>query len=106
VLRAVERLLTQVVEVSASLCSHVASASGAAAATTYRGAFTEAAAVGLIDDELAARFRSAAGMRNLLVHEYVRVDLALVAAAVPRAREDARSFVREVGAWLLRQQHT
>ncbi len=59
------------------------------------------ATVGLITAELAASMGAAAGMRNLLVYEYVRVDLALVAAAVPRARADVQQFVRQVSGWLV-----
>lgn len=102
--RAVERILTQVVEVSASVASHVAAAAVPLPASTYRGAFLDAAAAGLITDELARSLGSAVGMRNLLVHEYVRVDLALVAAAVPRACTDAQEFVRQVSRWLARRE--
>lgn len=98
--RAVERLLTQAVDVMASVTSHVASASLSLPATTYRGSFEDAAGVGLISADLAASLGDAVGMRNLLVHEYVRVELALVAAAVPRARLDVQEFVRQVSGWL------
>jgi uncharacterized protein YutE (UPF0331/DUF86 family) len=101
-LRAVERILTQVVEITASIASHVAAASLQLPATSYRGAFQDAATVGLIDPALAASLSAAAGMRNVLVHEYVRTDLTLVAAAVPRARADCDEFIRQVSGWLTR----
>lgn len=101
--RAVERILTQVVEVTASVASHVAAATVPAPASTYRGAFADAAAAGLITPELSSSLASAAGLRNLLVHEYVRVDLDLVAAAVPVARTDVQSFITQVSGWLLRR---
>ena len=44
----------------------------------------------------AARLAPSAGLRNVLVHEYAQVDLALVARGVELARQDYRSCVREV----------
>lgn len=101
--RAVERMLTQVVDLATSVCSHVASSRLANPPTSYRGAFEAAAVLGLVDGELAASLQRAVGMRNLLVHEYARADLELVAGAVPRARADAAAFVRQVSSWLLRE---
>ena len=40
------------------------------------------------------------GLRNVLVHEYARVDLARVAGAVPVAASDLAEFVRQVARWL------
>lgn len=100
--RVVERILSQVVEITASVASHVAAGSLSLPATSYRGAFQDAAAVGLIDPALAASLGAAAGMRDVLVHEYVRTDLALVAAAIPQARADCEAFIREVSRWLAR----
>lgn len=101
--RAVERMLTQVVDLAAAVCSHVVSSRVASPPTSYRGAFDAAASLGLLDEELTASLRRAVGMRNLLVHEYARADLDLVAAAVPQGRDDAAAFVRQVSSWLLRE---
>ncbi|MGQ7297889.1 type VII toxin-antitoxin system HepT family RNase toxin [Quadrisphaera sp. KR29] len=101
--RAVERMLMQVVDRAASVCSHVVSSRGTSPPTSYRGAFDAASTLGLVDEQLAWSFRQAVGMRNLLVHESVRADLELVAAAVPRARADAAAFVQQVSSWLLQQ---
>lgn len=42
----------------------------------------------------------AGGFRNILVHEYVEIDLDEVAAAVAEAPDLYSSFVQEVEAWL------
>lgn len=36
----------------------------------------------------------------MLVHEYLDIDLEVVAAAVPRAREGFAAYVREVAAFV------
>jgi uncharacterized protein YutE (UPF0331/DUF86 family) len=38
--------------------------------------------------------------RNVLVHEYVKVDYAMVAKAAERALEDYRRYVQEVARFL------
>jgi uncharacterized protein YutE (UPF0331/DUF86 family) len=46
---------------------------------------------------------AAVGLRNILVHEYARADLSIVAAAVPAAQRDLADFVRQVASWLQRR---
>lgn len=97
---AVERVLTQLVDLATGINCHVVAARTGHAPQTYRDSFGEAAGVGMISDELAAALGPAVGMRNLLVHEYADIDLGLVAAAVPSAIEDMGAYVREVAGWL------
>ncbi|WP_409331869.1 type VII toxin-antitoxin system HepT family RNase toxin [Trujillonella humicola] len=99
---AVERALTQAVDLVVAVCGHVLAAQSASVPTTYRDAVRGAAEHGLIDAGLAQSLVAAVGLRNLLVHEYARADLAIVAAAVPVARRDLEEFVRQVATWLQR----
>lgn len=99
-LHALERIITQVVETASSIASHVVVSRDSPAPTTYRGSFVELARIGVIDEGLAATLGDAAGMRNLLVHNYARVDLAIVASAVVPLRAATTDFVAQVGAWL------
>jgi len=93
---AVERVLTQLVELAAAVNVHVAVGLLGRVATTYRDSFTLAAQAGAVSQDLAQRLAPSAGLRNVLVHEYARVDLALVARGVELARHDYRTYVREV----------
>jgi uncharacterized protein YutE (UPF0331/DUF86 family) len=65
-----------------------------------RSSFTAASAAGLIDDDLAQRLAPSAGLRNVLVHAYVDLDLALLVAAVPLARDQYGEYVRQVARWV------
>ena len=96
-----ERLLQQLVEMAVAICQHVAKAEGVAVAEDYRSAFGGAADAGLITSELADRLRPAAGLRNVVVHDYLGVDLDVVAAAIPRAQADFSEFRRQAARWLL-----
>lgn len=93
---ALERILTQLVELAAAVNGHLAVARLGRGATTYRDSFALAAEVGALPDDLAERLAPSAGLRNLLVHEYAQVDLALVARGVELARRDYRAYVREL----------
>lgn len=93
---AIERVLTQLVDLAVSVNSHVASARLGRAPASYRESFALAAQAGVIDAELAARLAPAAGLRNILVHEYAEVDLRQVAAGVPLALRDFSAYVTAV----------
>jgi uncharacterized protein YutE (UPF0331/DUF86 family) len=97
---AVERALAQLVDHATSVNAHVVSGAGALPSADYRSSFHDAAQHGLISEELAERLAPAAGLRNVLTHEYVRVDLERVADAVGDATRDFGDYVREAAAFL------
>jgi uncharacterized protein YutE (UPF0331/DUF86 family) len=99
---AVERALTQAVDLMVAVCSHVLAAETTTVPMTYRDAVRAAAEHGLIGTDLATSLVAAVGLRNILVHEYTRADLSIVAAAVPVAQRDLTDFVRQVASWLQR----
>ncbi len=96
----VERALSQVVTLATEINSHVVSRELGRAPTDLRGSFTDMAEAGWLDAELARNLRSSSGLRNVLVHEYVEVDLGIVAAAVPMALESFGAYLRAVAARL------
>jgi uncharacterized protein YutE (UPF0331/DUF86 family) len=97
---AVERIITQLVDLSVSINSHVAAAVLGRAPTTYRESFDAAAEAGAIPASLAAELAPSAGLRNILTHEYVAVDLVLVAKALPIAHAAFGRYVVEVARFL------
>jgi uncharacterized protein YutE (UPF0331/DUF86 family) len=97
-----ERILSQLVELAVSVNSHLAATLLGEAPADYRSSFDLAAKAGAIPAALAADLRDAAGLRNVLVHAYLDVDLGIVAAAVPRARSGFSAYVREVAEALQR----
>lgn len=97
---AVERVLTQLVELAAQTNMHLVVAAGRVPPAGYRESFTEAAAIGVLSDELAARIAPSAGLRNILVHQYLDADLAVVARSVRQATAAYAAYVREVARWL------
>ena len=100
---AVERMLTQLVELASSINTHVSVARGRVAGD-YRQSFDMAAEVGLISEELSTALKPSTGMRNILVHEYLSIDPTKVATATRLAREQYRRYLREAAHYLANAQ--
>jgi len=70
---------------------------------TYEALLQELCSVGVISTSLYAVLRGVGGFRNVLVHEYVRIDLRHVLEALQQAPERFAAFAREIAGWLERQ---
>jgi hypothetical protein len=62
---AIERILSQLVELAVSINSHIVVARQGTSPTTYRQSFRDVGAIGVLPSELAARLAVAAGLRNV-----------------------------------------
>lgn len=98
---AIERLLSRLVDLAVDINSHVASARLGRAPEEYRQSFDLLAEAGVIERALAEALKPSVGMRNAIVHEYLRLDLARVAAAVPLAIEVYGRYVTAVARSML-----
>jgi uncharacterized protein YutE (UPF0331/DUF86 family) len=97
---AVERIVSQLVDLAASINAHVVAVLTAEPPATVRQSFAAASAAGLIDHDLAEQLAPSAGLRNVLVHAYVDLDVARLVAAVPLASEQYAEYVRQVARWV------
>ncbi|MGH3344122.1 MAG: type VII toxin-antitoxin system HepT family RNase toxin [Carbonactinosporaceae bacterium] len=97
---AVERILTRLVDLAVSVNSHIAGSLLGRAPASYRESFELAARAGAIDVGLAAELSRSVGLRNVLTHEYVAVDLDTVARSVPLALAGYRRYLRAVARFL------
>jgi uncharacterized protein YutE (UPF0331/DUF86 family) len=92
----VERIVSQLVDLAASINAHVVAVETGASPPDVRRSFTAAAEAGLITSDLAARLAPSAGLRNVLVHAYLDLDLHRLVAAVPLAVDHYGEYVRQV----------
>jgi uncharacterized protein YutE (UPF0331/DUF86 family) len=97
---AVERWLQLAIEACIDIASHVVAAEGWPPPATARDAFRVLASHGRLPAELAERLGAAAGLRNLLVHDYVSVDLDQLARIVRDDLADLRHFAGLAASWL------
>lgn len=89
---ATERWLQIAIEACIDVAYHLIAEQGWTPPDTARGAFLTLASHGLLDPALASRLGSAAGLRNVLVHDYAAVDLERLARVVREDLDDLRSY--------------
>lgn len=70
----VERALQVSIQICIDIGAHLVSELGLKPAEDYQGVFASLGAHGTIDGDLADRLGDAAGLRNLLVHDYGEID--------------------------------
>jgi uncharacterized protein YutE (UPF0331/DUF86 family) len=75
---AVERGLQIAAQCTLDICNHVVSELSTERPPDYREVILAAGRVGLLSQDFAERFSGLAGFRNLLIHEYAKVDPSLV----------------------------
>ena len=95
-----ERLIQLIVECAADINNHVVVKSTQRPPEDYRLSFVRAADVGLISRELAEKIKGSAGMRNILVHEYMDIDHKLVFKILPLALKHYREYVKQVNEFI------
>ena len=88
--------VSRAVQLYVDLALHRISVGGDAAPATMGGAFDTLVKNGTLDEELAKRMKSAAGFRNLAVHQYEAMDWAIVHAICTRHLGDFRLFARAI----------
>jgi len=81
--KAAERLLQTVIEAAIDINNHLLVGSGfPAAEDSYQSFLDVAQKVGILDLSLAEELAPSAGLRNRLVHEYERLDDAIILTSV------------------------
>lgn len=88
--------LSRAVQLCVDIGSHLISATDAPAPQTMGEVFSTLAGLGVIPSDLAARLRAAVGFRNVAVHNYDRIDWAIVFAISTRFTDDFRAFAAAV----------
>ncbi len=96
---AIERGLQVCVQNCLDVATHLAAAAGRDV-PDYTTAVDRLEELGVLPVDFALRFRAVAGFRNVLVHGYLEVDLALVHRVLNERLEDFETFARHVEAYL------
>lgn len=81
---------------SIALATHWLADKGWSVPQTHGETFTSLAEHGVIDHGLAARLRAAAGLRNLIAHQYGVIDVARVHDIAAKDVGDLLSFCRQL----------
>jgi uncharacterized protein YutE (UPF0331/DUF86 family) len=98
---AVERWVQLAIEACIDVATHVIAEEGWTPPASGRDAFVVLAAHGRLSLDLSRRLGQAVGMRNILVHDYVAVDLIRLAGVAQRDVADLREFAVCAAAWIV-----
>jgi uncharacterized protein YutE (UPF0331/DUF86 family) len=79
-----------------ALATHWIADEGLIVPSTYGDVFTTLAERGVIDRDLGERLRAAAGLRNLVAHQYGELDFRRVHAVARDEIEDLLTFCRQL----------
>jgi len=101
--KATERLLQELIEAAIDINTHIVVGSGYAPPDDYYHSFIRAGELGFLSPDLAETLAPSAGLRNRLVHEYDRIDHAIILEAVSMAEELYPRYIQEISAVLSRQ---
>lgn len=95
-----ERLIQLIVECAVDVNNHVVVETDNRPPEDYRTSFVSAAKVKLISADLAERLKGSAGMRNILVHDYMEIDDEKVFNVIPAAIKDYKEYIKQAEAFV------
>lgn len=98
--RIVERTLQMAIEVCLDIATHVIADRGLRVPTTYAEAFEILGEAGLLGATQQAAMVRVSRFRNVLVHEYARVDPAMVVRILREHLGDLAKFKTAVLGWI------
>jgi uncharacterized protein YutE (UPF0331/DUF86 family) len=90
--RIVERTLHLIVEAAMDLADHFIADRGIPVPETAAGAFSALAGAGMIDPDLASSLGRMVAFRNILVHDYARLDPKIVLRVLEQDVHDVERF--------------
>lgn len=96
----VERGLQLGAEIVFDIGNHFLSALYGVGAQDYRDIVNQLVQRGVVSQELKARLDGLAGFRNILVHDYMRLDPEKVLEALDRAPGDFTAFSGAIRRWM------
>jgi uncharacterized protein YutE (UPF0331/DUF86 family) len=99
----VKYLFVTAIEGSVDLAHHIISSESWGSPDTNAAAIRVLGVHGVVSSEIAASVSKAVGFRNILVHQYAKVDDEIVTNALDNL-DDLRAFVSQVSAWVIAQQ--
>lgn len=96
----VERGFILAAECVGDVAAHILSGRFSIQPVDHEDAIKRLAEKRIISSSLAAALRGFGGFRNILVHEYLRIDPARVHAYLENELDSLRDFTAQVTAWL------
>lgn len=91
-----ERCLQLALQAMLDIGTHVVATERLSRPERYEDVVPELAKAGFLPEELAERLEGSAGLRNILVHDYVSLDLARLYETIRQGIPDLEAFAEEI----------
>lgn len=88
--------LTRAVQLCVDIAAHVIAEREVSAPATMGEAFDALSNLGILEKELALRMKKAVGFRNIAVHNYQKIDWAIVHTICHKHLDDFTDFARAI----------
>ncbi|MCK9524447.1 MAG: DUF86 domain-containing protein [Limnochordia bacterium] len=98
--RIMERLTQLIVECSTDVNNMILKYLHKAPATDYFNSFLDLADSGVIDLDFALTIAPSTGLRNILVHEYAKIDDTIVYHSIKSTLEQYGRYLRDIATYL------
>jgi uncharacterized protein YutE (UPF0331/DUF86 family) len=98
--RIVERTLQMAIEACLDVATHVVADRRLRVASTYAEIFDVLGDAGLLEADLRKAMIRIARFRNILVHDYARIDPAVVVRILQEGLDDLRQFREAAPGWI------
>ena len=93
---AVERYLQLAIEACIDIAELIISDQRLVSPTTYKEAIYVLGKEKILDEEFAKKFSEAAGFRNILIHDYVKIDYKRLHSYLQNNLSDFHRFIKEI----------
>lgn len=93
----VERYLQLAIQTLLDICNHIVADDRLGPVEEYRDAIRLLGEGGYLDPELVQRLSPMAGLRNILVHDYLEVDRGRIYALIQDCLDDFEQFATKIG---------
>lgn len=101
--KATERLLQELIEAAIDINIHMIVETGHTVPDDYYESFIRAGELKIISLDLAQKLAPSAGLRNILVHEYDRLEHSIVLKAVNMAEELFPQYIKAINDYLSKE---
>ncbi len=91
--------ITRACEQAIDLANHVVRTSKLGIPTDSAESFELLAAAGIIDHDLASNLKRMVGFRNITIHEYQELDIAVVESVITRELDRLVTFTEQMIGW-------
>jgi len=88
--------LQRAIQAAIGLATHIVASEGLGLSDTIKGNFKLLQASGIINEEITLRMESMAGFRNIAIHEYRAIDIAILKSILTTHLKDLEEFYTTV----------